>query len=312
MSKVAIVFPGQASQYVGMGRDLYDASEEVRKLYQAASEYIGEDIAAISFDGPAETLKQTRFTQPAILLHSLAVLTLLKDNIPETEVTAGHSLGEYGSLALAGVLSFDDSVRAVARRASLMEEACRKEPSTMAAILGLDETKIYEICKTASAAGVVVPANFNSSGQIVISGSVAGVEKACELCKEAGAKRALMLQVGGAFHSPLMAGAQPGMREFLDTLTFNKPKIDIIPNVTATQERDAMMLKELLIEQLTAPVKWFQTMKAINQYGVDTFIEVGPGKVLTGLAKREVKAANIMNLDTLEDVEKFIAVAVAQ
>jgi [acyl-carrier-protein] S-malonyltransferase len=310
MNKVAVVFPGQASQYVGMGKDLYDASEEVRKLYDIASQHIGEDIAKISFEGPAETLKQTRFTQPAILLHSLAVLTIMKDQLPEVEVTAGHSLGEYGALALAGVMNFENAVKAVARRANLMEEACQKNPSTMAAVMGLDETTINDICKKASSEGVVVPANFNSGVQIVISGTSAGVERACEYCKEAGAKRAMMLQVGGAFHSPLMASAQDGMREFLDSLDFNSPSIDIIPNVTATQERDAAMLKELLVEQLTAPVRWYQTMKAIRQYGVDTFIEVGPGKVLSGLAKRELQGVELINLDTLEDIEKFRTVAV--
>ncbi len=310
MEKIAIVFPGQASQYVGMGKDIYEISEDVRKLYKIASEAIGEDIAKISFEGPAETLKQTRFTQPAILLHSLAILTILKDDTPKAIVTAGHSLGEYGALALAGVLSFEESVRAVVKRASLMEDACVKNPSTMAAVLGLNEEKITEICKEASARGVVVPANFNSAGQIVISGTIAGVEEACRLCKEAGAKRAMVLQVGGAFHSPLMEQAQKDMEEYLASVDFSEADINIIPNVTAEAERKPGKLKELLVSQLTSPVKWYQTMNALKAFEIDTFVEIGPGKVLSGLAKRELKGVELKNIDTLEDIEKLRTVAV--
>ncbi|UCD95182.1 MAG: ACP S-malonyltransferase [Candidatus Zixiibacteriota bacterium] len=308
MDRVAIVFPGQASQYVGMGKDLYDAGKEVRELYALASKEIGEDIGCLSFDGPAETLKQTRFTQPAILLHSLAALSVLKENVPEVALTAGHSLGEYGSLALAGVLSFEDAIRAVVKRSSLMEQACRENPGTMAAIVGLEDGKIAEACKTASAKGVVVPANFNSANQVVISGTTEAIEEACRLCSEMGAKRAMILQVGGAFHSPLMEPAREGMREYLNSVEFEKPTIGIVPNVTAETEYDPLRLKGLLIDQLTSPVRWYQTMKCFAEAGVDTVIEVGPGKVLTGLAKRELRGARIFNLDTLEDVEKFYAV----
>ena len=295
MGKTAIIFPGQASQYVGMGKDLYDTSPEVRQLYQMASDEIGEDMARLSFEGPAERLKETRFTQPGILLHSLAALTILKDNIPETDLTAGHSLGEYGSLALSGALSYADAVRAVIKRASLMEEACRQKPGTMAAVIGLDEAKIRNICEIASAKGVVVPANFNSGSQIVISGVVEGVEEACRLCREAGAKRAMVLQVGGAFHSPLMEPAVAGMKEY--------------PNVTASAERNPDNIRRLLLEQLTSPVKWRQTMEFFRNQGVDKIYEIGPGKVLTGLAKREVRDAALFNIDTLADIENLAAMA---
>jgi [acyl-carrier-protein] S-malonyltransferase len=308
MNKTALVFPGQASQYVGMGKDLHDSSEEVRQLYEIASDVIGEDIAALSFDGPAERLTETRFTQPAILLHSLAILTILKDALPETTLTAGHSLGEYGALALAGVMSFEQAIKAVVRRASLMEKACRDNPGTMAAIIGLDEKNVEEVCLTASEKGVVVPANFNSANQIVISGSLAGVEEACRLSKEKGAKRAMILQVGGAFHSPLMASACDGMQAYLDTVEFGPAQIEIVPNVIARSETYPLKLKQLLIEQLTAPVRWYQTMRFFSDKGINRLIEIGPGKVLAGLAKRELKEARIINIDKLEDIEKFCAV----
>ena len=305
MNKIAVVFPGQASQYVGMGKDLYESSSEVRKLYESASGLIGEDIARLSFEGPAERIKETRFTQPAILLHSLAVLTIMKDRLPGIEMTAGHSLGEYGSLALSGVLSYEDAVRAVVKRSTLMEESCRNNPGTMAAIIGLEEEKIVEICAAASSKGVVVPANLNSSNQIVISGSLSGVDEACRLCKEAGAKRAMVLPVGGAFHSPLMDEARNQMEIFLATMTFSEPKIKIIPNVLGSPIMEATKIKRLLVEQITAPVRWYQTMKYMADSGVTAMIEVGPGKVLTGMAKREIASAQMINLDTLEDIESY-------
>jgi len=310
MSKIAIVFPGQASQYVGMAKDLYDFDPVVRILYEIASGEIGEDIAKISFEGPAEKLKETSFTQPAILLHSLAALTVMKDNLPRASLTAGHSLGEYGSMALAGVLSFEDSIKAVVKRASLMEKACRENPGTMAAVIGLDEDKITEICRQASKAGVVVPANFNSSNQIVISGSISGVDEAGRLCKEHGAKRVMPLQVGGAFHSPLMQSAGKEMEACLEKLAFQTPEIDIVPNVTGKAENNPARLKKLLVEQVTAPVRWYHTMRYFSDYGIDTVMEIGPGKALSGMAKRELERAQIINIDTLQDIQNFTNVAV--
>lgn len=302
MSKTVLFFPGQASQYVGMAKDLYENSAEVRHLYQLASDEMSVDIARLSFEGPADELKRTRFTQPAILLHSLAVLKILGDDLPEFDYAAGHSLGEYGALAVTGALSFDDAIRAVVKRAALMEDACQKNPGTMAATMGLTPEQVQKICDEASPVGVVVPANFNSEGQIVISGDIAAVEKAAELAKAAGAKRAMMLPVGGAFHSPLMEPARYGLEEFLRNIIISRPSRPVVANVTAEPVTEPEQIRALLVKQVTSPVRWAQTMAYLRQAGVTRICEIGPGKVLTGLAKREMQPRESVNLDVLTDI----------
>ncbi|MDF1545050.1 MAG: ACP S-malonyltransferase [bacterium] len=308
MSKTVLFFPGQASQYVGMGKELYDASEEVRNLYQIASEELGTDIAKVSFEGPAEELKRTRYTQPAILLHSLAVLMHLGKRLGSFDYACGHSLGEYSALAAAGAMSFEDAVKSVVRRADLMEKACVEHPSTMAAVIGLDEAAITDVCMQASAKGVVVPANFNSKAQIVISGSMEGIEAATALAKEAGAKRAVILEVGGAFHSPLMETAQAGMEQYLSEIKFNDPIVPVIANVTAGPVTDAAEIRDLLVKQITSPVRWSQTMSYLLDQGVSSIIEIGPGKVLTGMAKRDMRPEKSHNIDSLADVQEFCSI----
>ena len=310
MSKTVLFFPGQASQYVGMGKDLYDAFDEVKKLYELASDQLGADIAKLSFEGPAEELKRTRFTQPAILLHSLAVLVYLKDNLPQFDFAAGHSLGEYVAHAVTGSFSFEDSVKVVVRRATLMEEACRKNPGTMAAVMGLTEEKVNQVCEEASAKGVVVPANFNSKIQIVISGDVEAVKEAVSIAKEAGAKRAMLIEVGGAFHSPLMEPAAAGLKEYLENIEINDITTPVVANVTAEPVTKSETIRDLLIQQLMAPVKWAHTMNFLKANDVDRVIEIGPGKVLSGLAKRDIKPSEMINLDKLADVEQFMGVTV--
>ncbi len=307
MSKTVIVFPGQASQYVGMGKDLYEASDTVKGYYRLASDLLGDDLAKISFEGPAETLKRTLFTQPAILVHSLAAVALLGDTLPKFAYAAGHSLGEYGALTICGALTPEEAITAVCTRARLMEEACQANPGTMAAILALPEDKLKDICDQASIVGVVTMANINSGAQVAISGDINAVEKACELAKEAGAKRAIMLEVGGAFHSPLMAPAGEGMAACLDQLKIKDATPPVVANVTAAPVRAAAEIKRLLVEQITAPVRWRDTMSFFAGEAIETMIEIGPGKVLTGLARREMPGVELINIDTLADVEKISA-----
>ncbi len=301
MSKTALFFPGQASQYVGMAKDLYDRSAEVRQMYESASEELSVDIARLSFEGPAEELKQTRFTQPAILLHSLAVLRIVGDDLGDYDFAAGHSLGEYGALAVTGAFSFEDAVRAVVKRAALMEEACRRKPGAMAATMGLTPEQVQQVCDDASAAGVVVLANFNSSSQLVVSGEPAAVEKAVELARAAGARRAVLLPVGGAFHSPLMEPAKQGLEVFLRSVTIDVPKRPVIANVTGEPVTKPEEIRSLLVRQITAPVRWAQTMAYLKNAGVTRIMEIGPGQVLTSLAKREMRPELSTSLDTLAD-----------
>lgn len=305
MARTAVVFPGQASQYVGMGKDLFDHSADVREMYAFASREIGEDIARISFDGPADLLKQTRFTQPAILLHALAVWKVAGERFPLFHFAAGHSLGEYAALAVTGAMTVENAIRAVVRRASLMEEACRKNPGTMAAVMGLEAQAVEDICTRASSKGVVIPANFNSKIQIAISGAVVSVEEAVNLAKEAKAKRAMLLEVGGAFHSPLMEPARSGLADYLSGIAVTDPRVPVVANVTAQAVTSAADIRRLLVEQVTAPVRWSQTMSFLSGQGVTTVIEVGPGKVLTGLARRDMALDIAVNLDTLGDIEAF-------
>lgn len=310
MSKTALFFPGQASQYVGMGKGLYDASAEVRKLYEMASEYVGDDIAELSFNGPPDKLTETRFTQPAILVHSLAILTVLGERLPEFDYAAGHSLGEYAALAVTGALSLEDAVKAVAKRAALMATSCRQNPGTMAAIIGLTGDRVDEVCQGASIHGTVVAANYNSSTQTVVSGEEPAVTSAVTLATQAGAKRAVMLDVGGAFHSPLMGDAGTELGRYLETISIGTPSRTVVANVTAEPVGTPEDIRKLLIEQVTAPVRWAQTMAYLKDKEVTRVIEIGPGKVLGSLAKREMKPEQLTNLDAVDSIRAFAPVSV--
>jgi len=279
----AYVFPGQGAQFSGMGKDLYEASEEAKALFEQANKILGFRITDIMFKGEADELKQTKVTQPAIFLHSTILAKLLGESF-KPEMVAGHSLGEISALTATGVLAFEDGLKLVSKRALAMQAACEAEPSTMAAILGLENDVVEDIC--AKVNGIVVAANYNCPGQLVISGAVDAVNDACEQLKEAGARRALVLPVGGAFHSPLMEPARAELAQAIEATTFNTPTCPVYQNVTASAITNPDEIKENLVAQLTAPVCWTQTMQQMIADGVSSFTEVGPGKVLQGLVKK--------------------------
>lgn len=289
----AYVFPGQGSQFVEMGKSLYEANKEAQELFERANEQLGFRITDIMFEGDAEALKQTEVTQPAIFIHSVITAQILKDAF-DAKAVAGHSLGEFSALVAAGVLSYEDGLSLVSKRAMAMQRACGIERGTMAAVLGLEDQVVEEVC--ASADGVVVAANYNCPGQLVISGAFEAVERACETLKEVGARRALLLPVGGAFHSPLMEPAREELASAIEITPFNTPKVPIYQNVTASAVTEIHTLKENLVAQLTAPVKWTQSVQKMWSDGFDQFVECGPGNVLQGLVKKIEREAEVSSI----------------
>lgn len=285
--KHAYIFPGQGAQFSGMGKKLYEENTLAKEYFEQANEILGFRITDIMFSGSDEELKQTKVTQPAVFLHSVIQFLTTPDLLPE--MVAGHSLGEFSALVANKVLSFEDGLRLVAKRSAAMQRACEINPSTMAAILGLEDAKVEEICAEFTDE-VVVPANYNCPGQLVISGSINGITLACEKMKAAGAKRALVLQVGGAFHSPLMAPAKEELQAAIEATHFGNPTCPVYQNVDASPYIDPMMIRQNLINQLTAPVRWTQTVQnMVNHGGANHFTEVGPGNVLQGLVKKIAK-----------------------
>ncbi|MBT8304716.1 MAG: ACP S-malonyltransferase [Bacteroidia bacterium] len=293
----AYVFPGQGAQFTGMGLDLYEASEDAQHLFEDANDILGFHITDIMFEGDADALKETKVTQPAIFLHSTILAKTLGERF-QPDMVAGHSLGEFSALVANDALTFEDGLRLVSQRAQAMQKACELQPSTMAAVLGLEDDIVEKICATTE--GIVVAANYNCPGQLVISGEIEAINRACETLKEEGARRALVLPVGGAFHSPLMEPAREELAAAIENTTFSKPNCPIYQNVTANAVTDEAEIKANLISQLTAPVRWTQSVQQMIADGATLFTEVGPGKVLQGLVKKIDREAQVASA-TLEN-----------
>ncbi len=296
----AYVFPGQGAQFVGMGKDLYDNSAEAKKMFEKANEILGFRITDLMFEGTPEDLRQTNVTQPAIFLHSVIMAKTLGDKF-SPEMTAGHSLGEFSALVAAEAMSFEDGLKLVSQRAQAMQKACEAEPSTMAAIVGLGDEIVEEVCN--SIEDIVVAANYNCPGQLVISGSFAGIDKACDMLTEKGAKRAIKLPVGGAFHSPLMNPAKEELAAAIESTEIKSPVCPVYQNVDALPHTDPTEIKSNLVAQLTAPVRWTQTVQNMIKDGVSSYTELGPGKVLQGLVKKVDRKMPTEGYSTLQDIK---------
>ncbi len=297
----AYVFPGQGAQFVGMGKDLYDNSAEAKEMFEKANEILGFRITDLMFEGTDEDLRQTKVTQPAIFLHSVIMAKSLGDKF-KPEMTAGHSLGEFSALVAAGAMSFEDGLKLVSQRAQAMQKACEAEPSTMAAIVGLEDEVVEEVCNSID--DVVVAANYNCPGQLVISGSFAGIDKACDMLTEKGAKRAIKLPVGGAFHSPLMNPAKEELASAIEATEIKSPVCPVYQNVDAMPHTNPAEIKDNLVAQLTAPVRWTQTVQKMIADGVSSYTELGPGKVLQGLVKKVDRKMPTEGFSRLSDIKK--------
>ena len=304
MSKKAFIFPGQGSQYVGMAKDLFEKSVEAKEVIRTADDILGLNLSYILFNGPEDELKQTQYTQPAIFLHSVILASLIRTL--HADAAAGHSLGEYSAYVASGSIQFHEAIKLVRARGVSMQEAGDQNKGTMAAIVGLESENVENLCKEASSSGIVQCANFNSPGQIVISGSVDGVRKAMELCKNAGAKMVKELVVSAAFHSPLMQPAKEKFKLSLDSTNFYNPKFPVYTNVTARPVEGISEIKNKLNEQITSPVRWDETIKNMIDDGIEEFYEIGPGNVLQGLLKRINPDVKRFGMDKFEDVERYL------
>jgi len=304
MSKKAFIFPGQGSQYVGMAKDLFDKSVEAKEMIKTADDILGINLSYIMFSGPVDELKQTEFTQPAIFLHSVILASMIRT--VDANAAAGHSLGEYSAYVASGTIQFHEAIRLVRARGVSMQQAGEQNKGTMAAVIGLDASNVDEICNQASADGIVQCANFNSPGQVVVSGSVNGVKKAMELCKSAGAKVVKELVVSAAFHSPLMEPAKEKLKNAIDQTNFYQSKFPVYTNVSSMPVNSIEEIKNMLYEQITAPVRWEDSMRNMINNGVEEFYEVGPGNVLQGLLKRINPDVKRFGIDKYEDLERYL------